>query len=326
MFKISAYEESWPIEGSFTISRGSKTSANVIVVEIEKNGVKGWGESVPYTHYGESCAQTLKDIQQVIPLLEKGCSRQDLLKILPRGAARNAIDSALLDFECKTTHQRAWKILNVPEPQSCATSLTISLDTQEKMYEDAKIHAHYPLLKMKIGPDQGLEKMKAVRRGAPQSKLIVDANESWTIELIEAWLPELQALKIDVIEQPLKAGYDQALIGRSDPIPYCADESCRNLEDLDSLSKAYSMINIKLDKTGGLTEALNYVQKAQDLNLKIMVGCMVATSLSMAPAMMLSSFATYIDLDGPLLLAKDRHPGLIYHEAFISPPTPHLWG
>lgn len=321
---LSAYTESWPIRGKFIISRGSKISADVIVVECFNNMKKGWGEAVPYKHYGESITQSLKEIEYIKDKVQQGLTRADLINIMPQGAGRNALDCALWDLESKEKNIPVWQLAELPEPKPIITAYTISFKPAIEMGQDAALNTFRPLLKIKLGAEDDLEHIKNVHQNAPHSKIIIDANEAWTIQILEKLAPKLTDLNVVLIEQPLPANQDDALRGRIFQIPLCADESCRKIEDLPALAQKYQYINIKLDKTGGLTHAIDFVKEAQRLNLKIMIGCMVATSLSMAPAMLLSSYADYIDLDGPLLLEKDRENAIHFQESLMYPPS--LWG
>ncbi|MDP3533720.1 MAG: dipeptide epimerase [Alphaproteobacteria bacterium] len=322
---ILAYAESWPIRGKFTISRGSKTSAEVIVVECHKNGQKiGWGEAVPYNHYGESIAQSLQQIEKIKDKIQNRLTRAELISLMPQGAARNAIDCALWDLESKEKNMPVWRLAGLPEPKPMITAYTISYKSSIEMGQDAAMHAHRPLLKIKLSKEDDLERIENVHKNAPNSKIIVDANEAWTLEILERLAPKLTDLNVVLIEQPLPADQDNDLIGKAFQVPLCADESCRKIEDLTDLAKKYQYINIKLDKTGGLTHAIDFVKEAQRLNLKIMIGCMVATSLSMAPSMLLGAYADFIDLDGPLLLEKDRENAIYFDHSLMYPSA--IWG
>lgn len=325
LMMLSAYAESWPIRGTFTISRGSKTSADVIVVECSKNGQKiGWGEAVPYKHYGETIPQSLEQIERIKDKIQNGLTREELITLMPQGAARNAVDCALWDFEAKEKNSPVWRLAGLPQPKPVVTAYTISYKSSLEMGQEAALNAFRPLLKIKLATEDDLERIENVHQNAPNSKIIIDANEAWTLQILENLSLKLADLNVVLIEQPLPAGEDDLLIGKQFPVPLCADESCRHIEDLPDLAQKYQYINIKLDKTGGLTHAIEFVKEAQKLNLKIMIGCMVATSLSMAPAMLLSPYADFIDLDGPLLLEKDRDNKISFNESLMYPAT--LWG
>ncbi|MDO8288947.1 MAG: dipeptide epimerase [Parvibaculum sp.] len=327
MRDISVDVETWPIAGAFTISRGSKTEAEVIVVTIRDGEHIGRGECVPYGRYGETVKDVAASIKGLSKQLAEGLSREELQRAMARGAGRNAIDCALWDLEAKITGTPAWQLAGLRAPQPCATAYTLSLDTPDIMREAARINAHRPLLKLKLGgTGDDIARVAAVRQGAPDATLIVDANEGWNAKTVLPMAHELAKFGVALIEQPLPVKDDEALRGLETPIPFCADESAHGLEGMTRLVGLYQYINIKLDKTGGLTEALSVMRCAKRRNLKIMVGCMVATSLAMAPAMLIAQDAEFIDLDGPLLLAKDREHGIRFNGSMMSPPEPELWG
>ncbi|WP_420064278.1 N-acetyl-D-Glu racemase DgcA [Pectobacterium colocasium] len=326
MTEMRYFTESWPIEGAFTISRGSKRQADVVVVALQSGNVVGYGECVPYSRYGESLESVMAQIGSLHSDVRNGLDRQMLQTILPAGAARNALDCALWDLECKQHQQRIWQRLNLSSPMPLETAYTLSLDTPDRMRHAAIHHAHRPLLKLKLADANDLARVAAVREGAPLARLIVDANEGWNTERYLTLVPELVALGVTMIEQPFPAGKDDVLENLPRPIPVCADESCHDSQSLAVLTGRYDMINIKLDKTGGLTEALRLRNDAQAQGLEIMVGCMVSTSLSMAPAFVVAQGAAVVDLDGPLLLQRDRNNGLHYNGSEILPPNALLWG
>jgi L-alanine-DL-glutamate epimerase-like enolase superfamily enzyme len=321
---LAARIERWPIAGAFTISRGAKTEAITVVAEVSQGGHTGRGECVPYARYGETPEATLATLLSMRKALGKGLGRQALQAALPAGAARNALDCALIDLEAKVGGRRAWELLGRPAPQPCTTAFTISLGTPEAMAEAAGKAAHRPLLKLKLGGEGDGERIAAVRKQASESELIVDANEAWTPANLEQNLAACAAAGVTLVEQPLPAGRDELLARIRRPVAVCADESVHT--SLEGLRARYDAINIKLDKTGGLTEALAMADAAQALGFEILVGCMVATSLSMAPAMLLTPQARFVDLDGPLLLAKDRDDGLRYDGSTVYPPDAALWG
>ena len=323
---LSATIERWPIAGSFTISRGAKTEALTIVAEVSHNGHTGRGECVPYSRYGETPDATLAAIQAMQEPLSRGLDRKGLQTAMPPGAARNALDCALLDLEAKTSGKRVWNMLGRPAATACVTAYTISLGSPEAMAAASAKAAHRPLLKIKLGGEGDGERIAAVRSAAPQSELIVDANEAWTSANLEQNLDECARAGVSLVEQPLPAGEDHALANIRRPIAICADESVHDRTSLEGLRERYDAINIKLDKTGGLTEALAMADTARALGFEIMVGCMVATSLAMAPAMLLTPSARFVDLDGPLLLARDRRDGLHYEGSTVYPPEAALWG
>ncbi len=323
---LSARIERWPIAGSFAISRGAKTEAVTVVAEVARGGLIGRGECVPYPRYGETAEATLNALQAMQEPVSLGLDRQALQAAVPPGAARNALDCALLDLEAKTTGMRAWNLLGRPPPRTCVTAYTISLGSPEAMAAATEKAAHRRLLKIKLGGEGDGERIAAVRQAAPGCELIVDANEAWSADNLEQNLAACAAAGVTLVEQPLPAGHDEALARIQRPLKVCADESVHDRKSLDGLRERYDAVNIKLDKTGGLTEALAMADAAQALGFDIMVGCMVATSLAMAPAMLLASQARYVDLDGPLLLARDRDGGLRYEGSLVYPPDAALWG
>ncbi|MFC3396286.1 N-acetyl-D-Glu racemase DgcA [Brenneria rubrifaciens] len=326
MTDIKISHESWPLQGTFTISRGSKTQADVVVVTLRSGETTGYGECVPYARYGESIESVMAQIAALSSDIRNGLDREMLQTRLPAGAARNAIDCAFWDLACKQHRQRIWQRLNLAEPEVLESAYTLSLDTPERMHQAAQSNANRPLLKLKLADKDDLARVAAVRRGAPSARLIVDANEGWDVSLYLKLAPELAALGVTMIEQPLPAGKDGVLADLPHPIPICADESCHDSHSLKAIAGCYDMINIKLDKTGGLTEALRLRASAHQAGMRIMVGCMVGTSLSMAPAFIVAQGANVVDLDGPLLLQRDRTDGLRYNGSEIHPPEAALWG
>lgn len=326
MRKIEALPEEWPLAREFRISRGSKTSANVVVVSITEEGITGRGECLPYPRYGESAQSVLAAIDAARGEIEAGCEREELLGLMPPGAARNAVDSALIDLQCKSGARRAWDLLGVPEPEATVTAFTVSMDRPDAMAAQAAEHRGRRLLKLKLGPRDAIACVRAVREVAQDSEIIVDANEAWSLEQLEAVLTAFAECNVAMIEQPLPASADHELAGLDSPVPIGADESCHTSEDVESLADRYQIVNIKLDKAGGLTEALRMRQRARAAGLEIMVGCMIATSLSMAPAMLLTPEARFVDLDGPLHLREDRSPGLEYRDDLVFPPEEQFWG
>ena len=319
---ITVQADSFRLAEVFTIARGSRTEARVLRVTVERGGVTGQGECVPYARYGES----LDSVTAEIEALPQDITRAALQDALEPGAARNALDCALWDLEAKQAGRRVWDLAGLPEPGPAITAYTLSLDTPEKMEASAARHAHRPLLKIKLGTPDDMPRLEAVRRGAPGAKIIVDANEGWSADVYADLAPHLTRLGVALVEQPLPAGQDDMLAEIARPVPVCADESCHDRASLSGLKGKYDMVNIKLDKTGGLTEALALKQAALADGYRIMIGCMVGTSLAMAPATLLAQAADYTDLDGPLLLAEDRDPPLRFDEAGVYPPEPALWG
>lgn len=319
--------EDWPIRGSFTISRGAKRVARIVTVSITGGGHCGRGECVPYGRYGESVAGVLAQIESFRTRIEAGLDRAGLQAACPPGAARNALDCALWDLEAKQAGQPAWRLAGLPAPAPCRTAYTLSLDTPEAMGKAAEQARGFPLLKLKLGREAIIESVTAVHRAAPGASLIVDANEAWDAGLLRQAAPRLQELNVALIEQPLPAGADEELAGIACPVPLCADESCHGQDGLPYLRGRYQYINIKLDKTGGLTAAVALARAAVAQGFGVMAGCMVGTSLAMAPAVLLAGMAGFVDLDGPLLLERDRPHGLHYGEGgVLHPPSPGLWG
>jgi L-alanine-DL-glutamate epimerase-like enolase superfamily enzyme len=319
--------EHWPLERPFTISRGTKTEAVVVTVELRHGGCSGRGEAVPYARYGETPEGVAAAIEAMRPALQNGLDRAVLQTAMPPGAARNALDCAYWDFEAKQNGCRAYQLAALATPKPLVTAYTISLDHPDAMADAAARAAKLPLLKVKLGGGpEDVERIAAVRRAAPKAELIVDANEGWDDRDLERNLTACAQAGVSLIEQPLPEGRDLALKQIERPIPICADESVHDRASLDALSGKYDAINIKLDKAGGLTEALALAVEAERRGLGIMVGCMVATSLAMAPAMLVAQRARIVDLDGPLLLAKDRAHGLRYEASLAYPSEPALWG
>jgi L-alanine-DL-glutamate epimerase-like enolase superfamily enzyme len=323
---LRVYEESFPIAGSFTISRGSRTEIQVLVAEITDGANRGRGECVPYSHYGESMVSVRQQIEGLMPLVSDGGSRVELNQALAPGAARNALDCALFDLEAKMTGQRAWELVGLAPPPDLLTAFTLSLDSPENMAIAAQGAEGHALLKLKLGGAGDPERVAAVRHAVPDVRLIVDANEAWEPEMLVPFSTALAGLGVELIEQPLPSGEDQMLSDCPHPVPICADESCHTSADLDALAGRYDLVNVKLDKSGGLTEGLILTREAKRRGFGVMVGCMLGTSLAMAPALLLAGMADYVDLDGPLLLAKDRPAALVYRGSYVARPTPALWG
>ena len=323
---LSVAAERFLIAGTFTISRGSKTEAEVVTCTIREGRHVGRGECVPYKRYGETMEGVIAAIEDVRAAIEAGLDRIDLQGALPAGAARNAIDCALWDLQAKTTGTAVADLICKAEPRALTTAYTLSLGTPEAMATQAAANAHRPLLKVKIGGDGDIERIRAVVSAAPKSRLILDANEGWTDENVAENIAVAADLGVALIEQPLPAGKGGLLRGIAHHVPICADESVHVAADLHQLVGLYDAINIKLDKSGGLTAALDLHRAARELGLGIMVGCMVGTSLAMAPAVLLAQDAEFVDLDGPLLLARDREPSLNYEGSLVSPPERALWG
>jgi L-alanine-DL-glutamate epimerase-like enolase superfamily enzyme len=323
--RVSARSERWPLARPFRISRGVKTAAEVVVVEISAGGHTGAGECVPYARYGESPAQVLEQIDSVRDALAAGLTREELQSELPPGAARNAVDCALWDLQAKQSGRSAAEIAGVPEPGPMVTAVTISLDAPAAMADAAVAVAEAPLIKVKVSAEAPLERVEAVRAAAPAARLIVDPNESWTPAQLETLLPRLAELEVALLEQPIAASADAALEGLKPPVPICADEAAHTSADLNRVVRRYQAVNIKLDKTGGLTEALVMRRRARELGLGVMVGCMIGTSLGVAPALLIAQDANFVDLDGPWWLAEDRAPPVRIAHGRLT-PLPAGWG
>ncbi len=319
---ITAKTDSFRLAKAFTISRGSRTEARVITATVTRDGVTGRGECVPYARYGE----TLDSVADQIAGLPPGIDRAALQDALPPGAARNAVDCALWDHAAKLAGRRAWDLAHLAAPGPLGITYTLSLDTPAAMEAAARIHAHRPVLKIKLGTPDDMPRLEAVRRGAPASTIIVDANEGWTAAIYADLAPHLVRLGVALVEQPLPAGQDAVLAEIARPLPVCADESCHDRGSLAGLRGKYDLVNIKLDKTGGLTEALATRDAARALGFGVMVGCMVGSSLALAPAVLLAQGADWVDLDAPLLLAEDRAIPLHIAGSTLYPPEPALWG
>ncbi|WP_298974573.1 N-acetyl-D-Glu racemase DgcA [uncultured Roseobacter sp.] len=320
--RITVSHDVFRLAQVFTISRGSRTEAKVLTVQVTDGTHTGWGECVPYARYDE----TLDSVTAEIENLPEDVTRAALYDLLPAGAARNAVDCALWDLEAKQAGKRAWELAGLPAPGPEITAYTLSLDTPENMRAQAAQHAHRPLLKIKLGTPDDMPRLEAVRAGAPDAKIIIDANEGWSAEVYADLAPHLVRLGVALVEQPLPAGEDEALIGMERPVPVCADESCHDRASLPKLKGKYDVINIKLDKAGGLTEALALRSEGLAQGYDIMIGCMVGSSLAMAPAVLLAQGAMVTDLDGPLLLAEDRDTPLLFDEKGVHPSDVGLWG
>ena len=325
MRKVSFCSRSFPLKKAFRISRGAKKSAEVVTVELFERGLKGRGEAVPYARYGESVQSVLEQIDAIKNDLQNGISNVNLNTLLPAGAARNAVDCALWDLESKNTDTPVWKLLEREEPKNVKTAITISLDKPEIMAKDVTSYGNQKLIKIKLDSKFVLESVSRIRSVAPQARIIIDANESWTAEQLKVWQSDLHKMKVDLIEQPLPAGEDNALSEFEHLIPICADESFHTSEDIKRINGLYDCVNIKLDKTGGLTEGLKCIEKASENNLIVMLGCMIASSLSMAPALLLASDASFVDLDGPFFLKEDVNPTLIKASGKLCYSS-ELWG
>jgi L-alanine-DL-glutamate epimerase-like enolase superfamily enzyme len=324
--ELSARHRSWPLAAPFRISRGVKHSAETVVVEIRQDGCRGRGESVPYARYGETVESVLHQIECARLAIAGGVTRTQLAELLPAGAARNALDCALWDLQAQLAGSSVWSLLQVAPPQVLTTALTVSLDTPERMGEAAARIASARLVKVKVDASAPAAQIQAVRRAAPDARLIVDPNESWDIGLLREMQPVLAALDVALVEQPLPATDDDALQGFESVAPICADESCHVAADLPRLRGRYQAVNIKLDKTGGLTEALALRAAAHADGFRIMVGCMICSSLAVAPAFLVARDAEFVDLDGPLWLKADHDGGVRSHNGALQPAAAGFWG
>ena len=327
MTQLQVREDVFRLREVFTISRGSRTHARVVTVTLTDGAHRGRGECVPYARYGETVEGVIAEIEKFAPDVASGrLDRLSLQEALPPGAARNALDCAFHDLEAERAGKAIHALLGLSEPKPLTTAFTLSLAEPEAMRAKAAENAHRPLLKIKLGGEGDIARIEAVRAGAPSSTIIVDANEGWTLDLYQEIAPVLLRLGVAVVEQPLPAGADEALSGIERPLPICADESCHDSHSLAALAGRYDMVNIKLDKTGGLTEALALKRAAIEQGFGVMVGCMVGSSLAMAPAVIVAQGAELVDLDGPLLLAEDRDPAILFQGSTLIPPPPALWG
>ncbi|MEC7886511.1 MAG: N-acetyl-D-Glu racemase DgcA [SAR324 cluster bacterium] len=332
--KLNVHSENWS-EEPFAISRGIDDNFDVVVVELEQNGFKAWGEATPTEHYNESISQTESLIEDFRNRIENGISRTELQQEMPKGAARNAVDCALWDLEAKHAGKRVWELPEISQhlgaetgsvPGNVTTVYSLGVDTPEIMGDIALKNANRPILKIKLTGDGDLERLIEIRKNAPESRLVIDANEAWTPEHYQGYVPEFKKLGVEMIEQPFPADNDSVLKTLDHPIPVCADESCHDTADLEHLVGLYEFVNIKLDKTGGLTEALRLQAEAEDKGFRTMIGCMSATSLGIAPAFLIAQRAKIIDLDAPLYLYDDRPFPLKYDGSIVFPPSAELWG
>lgn len=326
MSKLTIHTETWHYNSVFRIAREARTSSSLIMLELEENGLIGKGEACPYPRYNESVAGVVAQIESVRGKIENNCNNSELLNILPAGAARNALDCAMLDLASKQQKKSVASIMCLNFSRLGKTCDTIVIDTPEKMCEAAVARKNFPLLKVKLDADNIIERIAAVRRASPQAKIIIDANEAWSIDDLLATDSALFDLGVELIEQPLKAGDDAALAQYKGKIPLCADESTQGVDNLEYLRQCYGFLNIKLDKTGGLTAAMAQVIEAKNMGFGIMVGCMVGTSLAMAPAAHLAGLADYLDLDGPVFLKNDRDMPIKYDNGNYTLPDTGLWG
>jgi len=325
---IHAYRERWPIAGGFSIARGRKEAAEVVVAEVTAGALTGRGEGLPYPRYGQTPDGSVHEIKRFESMRgSDAVTGHELAHKMAPGAARNALDCALWDLQAQQEDQSVWRLAGLPPPRPVSTAYTISLDTPEHMQAAAEANQHRPLLKVKLGwRDDDAQRLRAVRRGAPNARLIVDANEGWSFDALRVMAPVAADVGVELIEQPLPADADAVLANYRSPVALGADESMTAQAPLTELASRYQVVNLKLDKTGGLTQAIATKREAEALGLGVMIGCMVATSLAMAPALLLATDAPFVDLDGPLLLAEDRQPGLVYDESLVSFPSDPFWG
>lgn len=324
--QLTITESRFPLAAPFRISRGVKHNADVVTVEIGQGDKTGRGEAVPYARYGECLASVMEQMEQLRPQLAAGMGRDELQAQLPAGAARNALDAALWDLESQLSGVPVWRGLARPQRSALVTAMTIGIDTPERMGQAAARLADATLIKIKVDADDPAARIEAVRHAAPRARLIVDPNESWNIELLRYMQATLERTGVDLLEQPLPADADDALLGFSSRIPICADEACHVTQDLPRLRGRYQAVNIKLDKTGGLTEAWHLLREARNAGFKIMVGCMVCSSLGIAPALEIAREAAFVDLDGPFWLQNDYPDGVRRQSGSLLPPAPGFWG
>jgi L-alanine-DL-glutamate epimerase-like enolase superfamily enzyme len=324
--RLNARAETWPLAAPFRISRGVKHAADVLVVELSQEGALGRGESIPYARYGETLDSVLKQIRDARDALTDRTPSRDVGELMPPGAARNAVDCALWDLTAKLSKRSVTDLLRTPPLEPMVSALTVSLDEPEAMFAAAAAISDAPLIKVKVDASQPDRQIMAVRRGAPRAKLIVDPNESWSLELLRELQGLLKEARVDLIEQPLPAGTDELLDGFESVCAICADESCHVASDLVQLEGRYQAVNIKLDKAGGLTAALELLNAARSRGFKVMVGCMICTSLGIAPALHVARYADFVDLDGPWWLKEDRAAGIRFEAGILHPPGADLWG
>jgi L-alanine-DL-glutamate epimerase-like enolase superfamily enzyme len=323
---LSTRHDRFALSRPFRISRGVKTAADVVTVQLSESGVEGRGEGVPYSRYGESVGSVRAQIEAVRGAIESGAGREELLSLMKAGAARTALDCALWDLEAKAAARSVAALIGAPEPARIATALTVVIDSAEAMARAASAIAKAPLIKVKVDASQPEAAVRAVRAAAPEAALIVDPNESWDEALLRATMPVLQECAVAVLEQPVPAEEDAWLEGYSSPVPICADEAIHTLAELDRVAGRYDAVNVKLDKSGGLTAGLELAHAARARGLRLMSGCMVCSSLGIAPALHVARLADWADLDGPLWLSEDRSGGVRAADGWLSPPEPGFWG
>ena len=322
---MTVQEKNWPLHKPFKISRDVHTHSETVICEISDGEHAGRGEAAGVSYDGETLASIIEQVDSVKGVIESGASRDKLQSLLPPGGARNAIDCALWDLEAKQTGQTIWQLIGW-EPRPVTTVYTVGIDEPANMEKDAAAHRAYPFLKVKVGIGEPLDQIAAINAGAPDSAIIIDANQAWTVADLEKYAGKLKAMGVEMIEQPMDRDADDALRGYDAPVPICADESCATSADLERLEGLYSMVNIKLDKTGGLTEALKLADQALAMGFELMVGNMLGSSLAMAPSFVIAQKCRYVDIDGPLLQSEDCDHAMIYQDGQVSVFTPELWG
>lgn len=324
--RLTVRSRSWPMKEPFVIARGAQLAAEVVEVELAEGGAVGRGEAAGVRYRGETPQSLVADIERVRPSIEAGADRMELLRLLPAGGARNAVDAALWDLQAKRSGVRAWQQAGLAQGAVVTTNITIGIRSIEAYEQAAAQLAGHPWIKVKVNGTDPLRAVAAVHRCAPGAKLVVDANQSWTVADVRVYAPELAGLGVHLLEQPVAAGCDEELAGLRCPVSLCADESIITVDDLPRLIDRYDFINIKLDKSGGLTAALDLARAGQAAGLRLMSGCMAGTSLAMAPAMVLAQLCEINDLDGAWLLEQDRPGGIVYEQGVMQPPWPGLWG
>ena len=324
--KMKVETKVWPLREPFTISRGTMTECEVVVVSLEDGTHVARGEAVGVDYHGETMPSIVAQIEAVRGKVERGATRQELIKLLPAGGARNAIDIALWDLEAKRSGRRAWELAGMPNPHPISTTETIGIRSLAAFEQRARELASYEWIKIKVDAKQPIECVRAVRRGAPRAKLVVDANQAWDVKQLVEIVPALVELNVDLLEQPVPIDGDEGLVGIDLPIPVCADEPVNTVEDLPRIVDRYDFVNIKLDKSGGLTAGLELAHAARAAGMKLMVGCMVGGSIAMAPGMIIAQLCEVSDLDGPLLQAADWPNPIVYRNGVMSLPSRELWG
>lgn len=323
--KLGISTDRWELRRAFVTSQEAVTHIETITVSLEREGFRGWGEALGVDYRGETAASMRVQLESVRAEIERGADRSTLPSLLPAGGARNAVDCALWDLEAKSRGRTIWQLLG-REPRALTTAYTIGLGAPDAMAREARSRREHPLLKLKLDARQPLARLEAVRAARPDARLIVDANGAWSAELLDALDPALAALRVELVEQPLPAGADAALAGRTGRVPLCADESCQTRAELAEVAERYAVVNVKLDKTGGLSEALELVEECRRRGLTLMVGNMLGSSLAMAPAFVVGQSCAFVDLDGPLFQTRDRDHPMRYEGGVVRAPSPELWG